>query len=238
MALSHYARPGSTSPPQSHFDHIDTWIFDLDNTLYSHEAGIWPQLDKRITSYLVATLDLEPGPARVLQKQLYYRHGSSLRGLIEEYRIDPHEYLEYTHDIDYSALSANAPLSRAIEALPGRKLILTNGTRKHAEAVATKLEILDHFEAIFDITAASFLPKPERRTYDTFLAQYAVEPARAAMFEDAEQNLLIPHELGMKTTLVVPKTPDPYREQFEQEPIVAGHIHHVTNDLASFLRFC
>lgn len=153
--------------------------------------GIWPQLDKRITSYLVSTLDLEPGPARVLQKQLYYRHGSSLRGLIEEYNID------------YSVLSADPALGSAIEALPGRKLILTNGTCRHAESVATRLGILEHFEA---------------------------------MFEDAEQNLKIPCEIGMRTTLVVPRTPDPYREEFEQEPIVAGHIHHVTNDLASFLR--
>lgn len=231
--------PASSPSAQSKdngFDHIDTWIFDLDNTLYSHETGIWPQLDKRITSYLVSALDLEPGPARVLQKQLYYRHGSSLRGLIEEYNIDPHDYLEYTHNIDYSVLSADPALGSAIEALPGRKLILTNGTCRHAEAVATRLGIMEHFEAIFDIAAAGFLPKPERRTYDTFIAEHAIEPARAAMFEDAEQNLKIPHEIGMRTTLVVPKTPDPYREEFEQEPIVAGHIHHVTNDLASFLR--
>ena len=119
--------------------------------------------------------------------------------------------------------------------MPGRKLILTNGSRRHAENVARKLGILDHFEDVFDIAASDFVPKPDRRAYEKFLTRHVVEPSRAAIFEDIAKNLVVPHDLGMTTTLVVPKTADPFRENFEQEAVAAPHIDHITDDLAGFL---
>ena len=130
----------------------------------------------------------------------------------------------------------NPLLGAAIEALPGRKLILTNGSRKHAENVAMKLGIYDHFEDVFDIVAADYVPKPDRRAYERFLDKHVVDPTRAAMFEDIARNLVVPHEIGMTTTLVIPKTIDPFRESFEQEAVEAPHIDYITNDLAAFLR--
>ena len=227
--------PHLSAPDSRGFAQVDTWIFDLDNTLYPHEARVWPQVDERITRYIMELFGLDGLSARALQKYFYHRYGTTLRGLVEEYDIDPYAFLDFAHDIDHSEILLDEALGAAIERLPGRKLILTNGSRKHAEDVARKIGILDHFEDVFDIAASDFVPKPDRRAYERFLEMHAVEPARSAMFEDIAKNLVVPHDLGMTTTLVIPKTIDPFRETFEQEAVKAPHIDHITNDLAGFL---
>ncbi|HEY8564130.1 MAG TPA: pyrimidine 5'-nucleotidase [Beijerinckiaceae bacterium] len=230
--------PAVTEPaalPTRDFKHVDTWVFDLDNTLYPHEARVWPQVDERITLYVMNTFGLDGLSARALQKYFYHRYGTTLRALVDEFGVDPYDFLDFAHDIDHSAIELNPLLGSAIERLPGRKLILTNGSRRHAERVAMALGIFDHFEDVFDIAAAGFVPKPERRAYELFLERHGVDPARAAMFEDIAKNLVVPHDLGMTTTLVTPKTADPFRESFEQEAVAAPHIDHVTDDLTGFL---
>lgn len=229
------ASPHLSTPESRPFTHVDTWIFDLDNTLYPHEAKVWPQVDERITLYIANKFGLDGISARALQKYFYHRHGTTLRALMEDYDVDPYEFLDFAHDIDHSTIELNPLLGAAIERLPGRKLILTNGSRKHAQNVAMSLGIFDHFEDVFDIAAAGFTPKPERRAYEIFLERHRVEPARSAMFEDVARNLVVPHDLGMTTTLVIPKTIDPFREDFEQEAVEAPHIDYITNDLTSFL---
>ncbi|MBF9234507.1 pyrimidine 5'-nucleotidase [Microvirga alba] len=226
------------SAEQRSFAHVDTWVFDLDNTLYPHSSRIWPQIDERITLYIADLFGLDGLSARALQKYFYHKYGTTLRALINEHNIDPHHFLDFAHDIDHADLELNIGLGTAIEHLPGRKLILTNGSRKHAENVARKLGILDHFEDVFDIADANFVPKPERRAYESFLEKHIVDPSRSAMFEDIAKNLIVPRELGMMTTLVVPKTVDPFREAFEQEAVKTPHIDYVTDDLAVFLQSC
>ena len=233
--MSAPASPHRSASTARGFGGVETWIFDLDNTLYPHEARVWPQVDERITLYLMGHFQMDGLSARALQKHYYHRYGTTLRGLMEEEGIDPTHFLDFAHDIDHSAIELNPLLGQAIEKLPGRKLILTNGSRKHAQNVAMKLGIFDHFEDVFDIESAGFTPKPDRRAYDLFLAKHGVEPARAAMFEDIAKNLLVPHDLGMTTCLVLPKTVDPFRDAFEQEAVEAPHIDHVTTDLAGFL---
>jgi putative hydrolase of the HAD superfamily len=223
-------------PEQEAFAHVDHWIFDLDNTLYSHEAKVWPQVDERITLFLAELFGLDGLSSRALQKYYYQRYGTTLKGLMVEHGVDPDDFLDFAHQIDLTLLDPNPQLGEAIAALPGRKLILTNGSRGHAENVAGKLGILNHFEDIFDIVQAGFVPKPERATYENFLARHAVDPGRAAMFEDIEKNLLVPSALGMKTVLIIPRTPDPFREAWEQVAVEAGHVHHVTADLTGFLK--
>jgi putative hydrolase of the HAD superfamily len=230
--------PHVSSPESRRFSHVDTWIFDLDNTLYPHTSRVWPQIDERITLYIANLFGIDGLSARSLQKYFYHKYGTTLRALIDEYDIDPYDFLDFAHDIDHADIELNASLGESIEKLPGRKLILTNGSRKHAENVARKIGILDHFEDVFDIAAANFVPKPDRRAYEIFLEKHAVEPAQAAMFEDIAKNLVVPHELGMTTTLIVPKTVDPFREEFEQEAVKTPHIDHITNDLAEFLQHC
>jgi putative hydrolase of the HAD superfamily len=229
----HVSPPHATATPG--FDHVDTWIFDLDNTLYPAHAQLWPQVDQRITLFLAEMFGLDGMSARALQKYYYTRYGTTLKGLMDEHAIEPADFLEFAHQIDLSLLDPDPALGSAIERLPGRKLILTNGSRQHAENVAGKLGIRDHFEEIFDIVAADFVPKPEARTYEKFLALHDVDPTRAAMFEDLAKNLIVPHAMGMRTVLVLPLTPDPFREADEQAAVVAPYIHHSTTDLTGFL---
>lgn len=140
------------------------------------------------------------------------------------------------HQIDHSPLEPNPALGAVLEKLPGRKLILTNGTRKHANAVMQKLDIHHHFEDVFDIAAADLDPKPLPQVYERFLARHGVNPAKAAMFEDLARNLETPHALGMTTVLVVPEAQrDVFREAWELEGRDAPYVDHLTDDLSGFL---
>jgi putative hydrolase of the HAD superfamily len=192
-------------------------------------------VDERITLFLAELFGLDGLSARALQKYYYHRYGTTLKGLMQEQGIDPGDFLDFAHQIDLADLHADPALDAAIATLPGRKLILTNGSRAHARNVAGKLGILGHFEAIFDIADAGYTPKPERAVYDQFLERHAIDPAHAVMFEDIGKNLIVPHALGMATVLVVPRTPDPFRESFEQMADEAPHIDFLTDDLTGFL---
>src|SRR6188768_3519761 len=187
------------------FAHVETWVFDLDNTLYPHHVNLWQQVDVRIRDYIADFLKISHEEAFRLQKDYYKRYGTSMRGLMTEHGMKPDDFLDFVHQIDHSPLEPNPALGSALESLSGRKLILTNGTRKHADAVMRRLDIHGHFEDVFDIVAAELEPKPLAQTYDRFLARHGVDPARAAMFEDLARNLAVPHALGMATVLVVPQ---------------------------------
>jgi putative hydrolase of the HAD superfamily len=219
------------------FDAVETWVFDLDNTLYPHHLNLWQQVDERIRDYIADFLEVTHDEAFRLQKEYYRRYGTSMRGLMEEHGLDPDEFLEVVHQIDHSPLMPDPALGAAIAGLRGRKLILTNGTRRHAEAVMARLEIAQHFEDVFDIAAADLEPKPRPQVYDRFLARHKVDPTKAAMFEDLARNLEVPHALGMTTVLVVPGgTREVFREDWELAGRDAPHVDHVTDDLAGFLR--
>lgn len=221
--------------PRSFAD-IDTWVFDLDNTLYPHHINLWQQVDERIRNYIADFLKIAHDEAFRLQKDYYKRYGTSMRGMMIEHGMSPDDYLDFVHQIDHSPLQPNPALGAALETLPGRKLILTNGTRKHAGAVMARLGIEHHFEDVFDIHAAELEPKPSALTYDRFLARHGVSPARAAMFEDLARNLAVPHNRGMATILVVPEgSREVFREDWELEGQNDPHVDHVTDDLVGFL---
>ncbi len=171
-----------------------------------------------------------------MQKDYYKRYGTTMRGLMAEHGMKPDDYLEFVHRIDHSPLTPNPALGAALESLPGRKLILTNGTRKHADAVMKKLAVHEHFEDVFDIVAAELEPKPAAKTYERFLARHDVDAAKAAMFEDLARNLEAPHALGMTTVLVVPEgTREVFREDWELEGRDEPHVDYLTDDLTGFL---
>jgi putative hydrolase of the HAD superfamily len=218
------------------FGHVETWVFDLDNTLYPHHLNLWQQVDERIRDYIARYLKVTAEEAFRLQKDYYKRYGTSMRGLMTEHGMEPDDFLDFVHQIDHSPLTPNAALGAAIEVLPGRKLILTNGTRRHADAVLARLELDRHFDDVFDIVAAELVPKPSPQTYDRFLKAHNVDAARAAMFEDLARNLVVPHALGMTTVLVMPEhTREVFREDWELEGREAPHVDHVTDDLVGFL---
>ena len=218
------------------FSQVDTWVFDLDNTLYPHHLNLWEQVDERIRDYIADFLKLSHEDAFRLQKDYYRRYGTSMRGMMIEHGMDADDFLAFVHQIDHSPLEPNPALGDALEKLPGRKLILTNGTKAHASAVMQRLDIDRHFEDVFDIVAGALEPKPFPQTYDRFLARHGVDPTRAAMFEDLSRNLEVPHRLGMTTVLVVPEaTREVLREDWELAGREAAHVDHVTDDLTGFL---
>ncbi|MCP1841096.1 putative hydrolase of the HAD superfamily [Bradyrhizobium sp. USDA 4524] len=219
------------------FGHVETWVFDLDNTLYPHHVNLWQQVDARIGEFVSNWLKISPEEARRLQKDYYLRYGTTMRGMMTEHGVQADDYLAYVHKIDHSPLQPNPAMGAAIARLPGRKLILTNGSVDHVDAVLGRLGIGNHFDGVFDIIAADLEPKPAPQTYQKFLRLHDVDPARAAMFEDLARNLVVPHELGMATVLVVPDgSQEVVREAWELEGRDAAHVDHVTDDLTGFLQ--
>src|SRR6476469_148931 len=219
------------------FSHVETWVFDLDNTLYPHHVNLWQQVDARIGEFIGTFLKISPEEARVLQKDYYRRYGTSMRGMMTEHGVHADDYLAFVHKIDHSPLEPNPAMGAAIARLPGRKLILTNGSTDHADNVLERLGIGAHFEAVFDISAAELEPKPAPQTYQKFLDLHGVAPGSSAMFEDLARNLVVPHQLGMTTVLVVPDgTREVVREDWELEGRDAAHVDHVTDDLTGFLQ--
>ena len=227
----------SSRDAPTNFVGIDTWVFDLDNTLYPAGSDLWPKIDQRITLWIMEAYGIDGLSARALQKFYYERYGATLRGLMEADATEPLAFLAFVHDIDRRSIVPNPALAAAIGALPGRKLILTNGSRRHAAETIDALGLDGLFEDIFDIVAGGLVPKPEPGAYQLFLAKHAVDPARAMMIEDIPRNLIVPKTLGMTTVLVVP-SPGSFdtREAFEMvSETVPDYVDHVTSDLTGFL---
>ena len=218
------------------FSHVDTWVFDLDNTLYPASCRLFDQIDVKMGNFVAKLLNVEYAEAKLRQKAMFYKYGTTLRGLMTEHGVAPDDFLDAVHDIDHSAVPPNLRLDRALHALPGRKLIFTNGTVAHAEKVLARIGIMHHFGDIFDIVHSDFIPKPEMEPYTKFVQQTGIEPRTSAMFEDIARNLEAPHALGMTTVLVVSSE---NRDAEHLNRTTGGtaqeHIHHITGDLAGFL---
>jgi putative hydrolase of the HAD superfamily len=214
------------------------WVFDLDNTLYPAACNLFTQVDHRMGEYVASFLGVPYDYARYLQKAYYRQFGTTLSGLMQVHGMRPGPFLDFVHDIDVAHIPASPALGAAIDRLPGRKLIFTNGTVRHAENVAGKLGILDRFEAIYDIVAADYVPKPHRAPYDHFIRRHGAEPAQSAMFEDMPHNLEVPHDLGMATVLVHADAEydGPMQRQIRAWATPPAHVHHMTDDLTAFLQ--
>ena len=226
----------TNAPDPARFAHVTDWVFDLDNTLYPHHTNLFAQIDVKMTAYVSELLQLPREEARKLQKELYRDYGTTMNGLMARHGIDPDDFLNKVHDIDYSWVAPDPALGDAIRALPGRKFIFTNGDRGHAEPTARQLGILDHFDDIFDIVAAGLVPKPARETYDKFMGLHRVDAPNAVMFEDLARNLTAPKLLGMTTVLIVPNNFEPtFSEIWERDREYEDDVDYVTDDLAGFL---
>ncbi len=218
------------------FDHVDTWIFDLDNTLYPASSRLFDQIDVKMGEFVSRLLNVPYDEAKRRQKEMFYKYGTTLRGLMTEHGISPDAFLDYVHDIDHTPVAENRLLDEALHQLPGRKLIFTNGTVAHAEKVLARIGVTHHFRDIFDIVHSDFIPKPEIGPYEKFVRQTGVNPQTSAMFEDIARNLEAPHALGMTTVLVVsPENHDAEHLNKATGGVGQTHIHHITDDLARFL---
>ncbi|HWJ73653.1 MAG TPA: pyrimidine 5'-nucleotidase [Kaistia sp.] len=228
--------PLRDEPDLERFAPVRSWVFDLDNTLYPRHSNLFAQIDVRIRDYVQKLLSLGQNEAQLLQRDYYRRYGTTLRGLIVEHGISPDDFLEYVHDIDHSSVEADPVLARALARLPGKRYILTNGSRAHAEKVMARLGLGSGFDDIFDIVRADLLPKPHPETYARFLGENGVSPGEAAMFEDLARNLEVPKALGMATVLIVPRGTEPIlAEAWETEGSEGAHIDYLTDDLGAFL---
>jgi putative hydrolase of the HAD superfamily len=225
-----------TDPLIAKFGHVTDWIFDLDNTLYPADSGLWPEIERRITLFLIQHTGLDGASARALQRYYYHRHGTTLRGLVDEDSVSAEAFLDFVHDIDRSGLAANPDLALALAALPGRKLIFTNGSRHHALMTIERLGLAGLFEDPFDIVAAGLTPKPRREAYESFYRAHGVDPKRAAMFEDIAKNLGVPKADGMTTVLVTPRVGQvDHRQPEDGDRGPPSEIDFWTDDLAAFL---
>jgi putative hydrolase of the HAD superfamily len=210
-------------------DEIETWIFDLDNTLYPASCRLFDQIHMRMTSFIAERFDLSPEAALALQKTYFREHGTTLRGLMIVNRIDPNDFLGYVHEIDLACVLPDPVLVKALIALPGRKIVHTNGSERHAERLLDHLGIAGSFCGIFDIAAAGYEPKPALAGYHELQRRHNVTPGTALMIEDMAKNLVPAAALGMTTAWV--RNPVDWAAAGSE----GGHIHYVIDDLGGFL---
>lgn len=180
-------------------------------------------MDARFSAYVTRLTGMNHDRALQLCVEYWRSHGSTLAGLMADYDVDPHEFLADVHDIDISHLRPDPGLARAIDALPGRKVVFTNGSHNHAKRVLAARGLTRQFDAVYGVEHADFKPKPTAAAFSTVFTKDGITPQKSAMFEDEARNLAVPHQLGMRTVLVHP------------QPDTADHIHHQTSDLTDFL---
>jgi putative hydrolase of the HAD superfamily len=216
--------------PQVDLSHVEFWIFDLDNTLYPAQCRLFDQVERRIGLYIEQLLNLDREAARALQKQYFREHSTTLRGLMVNHGVDPAHFLEFVHRIDVGGVTLDEALDSALDQLPGRKLIYTNGSVAHARNVMDRLGINRHFSDIFDIAASNYDPKPSAASFAKLIADHGIDPNRAAMFDDMARNLKPAAELGMITILV--SSPNDWAQPTADDK---DFIHHTTDKLADWL---
>jgi putative hydrolase of the HAD superfamily len=209
--------------PKALFSHVAYWVFDLDNTLYPPKARLFDQIEVKMTQYVMDALGVDRAQADHLRKHYWHQYGTTLAGLMQEHDVDPGPYLTDVHEISLDHLEPDNRLRRGLKALPGRKIVYTNGTAPYAERVVAARGLSGVFDAIYGVEHADFHPKPDRRAFERVFARDGLAPEQGAMFEDEQRNLAVPHELGMRTVHVAPEADG------------ADHVHHHTVDLADFI---
>lgn len=207
------------------FSHVRHWVFDLDNTLYPPAARLFDQIEQKMNAWVMRELGLDEAAADRLRKGYWKDHGTTLAGLMRVHGTDPWPYLREVHDITLDHLDPAPELADAISALPGRRIVYTNGDAEYAARVLEARGLSKAFDAVYGIEHANWQPKPEQAAFDLVFAADRLEPKTAAMFEDDIRNLAVPHALGMRTVHVAP----------EPHPDPPEHVQHHTDDLPAFL---
>ena len=187
---------------QSPLRHIDSWIFDLDNSLYPASANLFALIDERMGQFIQQLLGCDHVEARRVQKGYFHAHGTTLAGLMKTHGTDPHEFLEFVHDIDLARIAADPRVVAALDRLPGRKFVFTNASESYARRVLDRLGLANAFDGLHDIHAMDYVPKPDPRSYAAMCTRYAIAPRRALFVEDMARNLEPAKQLGMTTVWV------------------------------------
>jgi len=219
-----------TEDQQKTLTEAEVWLFDLDNTLYSAECRLFDQIHVRMRDYLMDYFRCDEAEAQRIRRKYFLEHGTTLSGMIANHGIDPTGFLDYVHDIDLSPVQPNPALDAALGRLPGRKLIFTNADTGHARNVMERLGVAHHFEAVFDIVDASYVPKPDPAPYAQIVADFGVPAERAVMLDDMSVNLAPAHAMGMTTVWV--RTHYNWSGDEVKDP---DHVHHTTDDVTEWL---
>tara|TARA_B110000263_G_scaffold65720_1_gene56751 strand:+ start:14609 stop:15289 length:681 start_codon:yes stop_codon:yes gene_type:complete len=209
------------------------WLFDLDNTLYPASNGLMADVSLRMTEFVSNKLSIPKDAALTEQKELYRKFGTTLSGLMKKYKVDPYDFLDFVHQVDYSLVQPDPRLARLLENFPGRKLVYTNASANHAEQVLKRLQVADHFEGIYDIVAAEWQPKPIQKSYQTLIDKYNINPKSAVMIEDIAINLQPAALMGMTTVWInhlEENTPS-----WTMPSADSVYVHHKINNLNNWL---
>ena len=212
------------------FKSIKCWIFDLDNTLYSGKTKVFEQVDKKMSQYISEKLNVSVEEAKKIQKNYFYEYNTTLNGLIKNHKINADEFLEFVHNIDIDFLEKDLKLSEEIKKLGGKKIIFTNGSRKHALNVTRKIGIDHHFDDIFDIVDSEFVPKPAVEPYKKLVKKHKIDPKLCVFIEDIARNLKPAYEMGMKTVWI--ENDEPWAKKFSD----SDFVNYKTNNLSEFLK--
>lgn len=218
-------------PPRrmsARFADVDTWIFDLDDTLYPRSVGLHEQMKARVVRFIADLMNLSAAEAEAIHTDYYERYGATLQGLMELHGVDPAPFLDFVHAIDLSRLVHDDLLVKALEVLPGRRIVFTNSSRRHAASVLEALRMTDLFEATYSIEDCGFIGKPQGSAYASILAAHAIDPRTSAMFDDRIGNLVVPYGLGIRTVLISSSD-----DAGTSQP--PHHVDAVTENLANFL---
>ena len=211
---------------------INTWVFDLDNTLYSADSGIFQQVHKLMGEFISKNLNMNMPEAKKLQAKYYKEHGTTLKGLMNNYGIDPDYFLDEVHRLDYSIVSSNELLNQELHKLEGRKIIYTNANEKHAIDVLKRIDLENFFDEIFDIKMANYIPKPEIKPYEQMIDLFSIDPDRSAMFDDIAKNLVPAKKVNFTSVWI-----DAGYENFSDDIEASKeYLDFQTTDLSLFLK--
>ena len=209
---------------------IKFWLFDLDNTLYSEKTKVFDQIDKKMSQYISQKLSIGIQEAKEIQKNYFYEYNTTLNGLIRNHKIDPNEFLDFVHNINIDFLKKDHELAQELGKLDGKKIIFTNGSKKHAINITQQLGIDQHFDDIFDIVDSGFIPKPALEPYKKLVEKHKIDPNLCVFIEDIARNLKPAYEIGMKTRWI--ENDEPWAKKFSD----SNFVNYRTNNLAEFLK--
>ena len=206
------------------------WLFDLDNTLYSGQTKVFEQVDKKMSKYISEKLKVDIKEAKEIQKSYFYKYNTTLNGMIKNHKIDADEFLDFVHDIDVDFLKKDLNLAQELGKLEGKKIIFTNGSRKHAINITQRIGVDQYFDDIFDIVDSEFIPKPAIEPYKKLVEKHKIDPNSCVFIEDIARNLKPAYEMGMKTIWI--ENDEPWAKKFSD----SSFIDYKTNNLSEFLK--